>query len=184
MALVLMLSGCSGIKKITTGLTGGDDRRQSEAGPRVPIFGDVLEGSYYAADALAARLQAKTGKAGTTMLGASFVNINRLEESSSLGRMICEQISSRMAQHGFKVLEMKLRQNSIYIKEGEGEFLLSRQLEEIGASHNGDLVIVGTYAVAEKTIYISARIVNANDSTIVTGYDYQLKRNFQTDSML
>jgi TolB-like protein len=98
--------------------------------------------------------------------------------------MISEQISSRMAQHGFKVLEMKLRQNSIYIKEGEGEFLLSRQLKEISASHNGDLVIVGTYAVAEKTIYISARIVNAADSTIVTGYDYQLKRNFQIESML
>jgi TolB-like protein len=89
-----------------------------------------------------------------------------------------------MAQNGFHVLEMKLRQHSIYVKEGEGEFLLSRQLQEISASHDSDLLIVGTYAVAEKGIYISARIVNAGDSTIVTGYDYQLERNFQTESLL
>jgi TolB-like protein len=185
MVLALMLSGCSSIKKMTAGLTGsGDDVQYEAAGPRVPVFGDVLEGSYYAADALAAQLQAKAGKAGATMLGASFVNVDRLEESSTLGRMVSEQISSRLAQHGFQVLEMKLRQDSIYIKEGEGEFLLSRQIKEIGAAHNGDLVIVGTYAVAEKSIYISARVVNAGDSTIVTGYDYQLRRNYQTDSML
>lgn len=183
--LALLVSGCSGIKKMTATLTGGDDDRQPEAAVhRMPIFGDVLEGSYYAADALTAQLLAKTGKANATMLSASFVNVNRLEESSTLGRMISEQISSRMAQNGFKVLEMKLRQNSVYIKEGEGEFLLSRQLKEISTSQNGDLAIVGTYALAEKTIYISARIVNAGDNTIITGYDYQLDRNFQTESML
>lgn len=185
MALALLLSGCSGIHKMTSRLTGGNADGQSEtAGPRVPAFEDVLEGSYCAADALAAQLLAKTGKAGITMLAASFVNVNRLEESSTLGRIVSEQISSRMAQNGFPVLETKLRQHSIYVKEGEGEFLLSRQLKEISASHDSDLLIVGTYAVAEKSIYISARIVNAGDSTIVTGYDYQLDRNFQTDSLL
>jgi TolB-like protein len=181
----LLLSGCTGIKKMTANLTGGNTARQAEAArPTVPAFGDVLAGSYTAADSLAAHLHSKTGKTGITMLAASFVNINRLEESSPLGRIVSEQISSRMAQNGFQVLEMKLRQHSIYVKEGEGEFLLSRQVQEISASHDSDLLIVGTYAVAEKSIYISARIVNAGDSTIVTGYDYQLERNFQTDSLL
>jgi hypothetical protein len=70
-ALALMLSGCSGIRSMTAGLTGGDSQRQSETGLRAPVYGDVLEGSYYAADALAAPLQAKTGKTGATMLASS-----------------------------------------------------------------------------------------------------------------
>lgn len=185
MSLALLISGCSGINRMSALFTGDDAGGQIEAaGPRVPAFGDVLAGSYSAADSLAAQLHTKTGATGITMLAASFVNINRLEESSPLGRIVSEQISSRMAQNGFHVLEMKLRQHSIYVKEGEGEFLLSRQLQEISASHDSDLLIVGTYAVAEKSIYISARIVNAGDSTIVTGYDYQLERNFQTESLL
>lgn len=183
--LALMVSGCSGIKRMTASPRGGEEPQVSETAVlRVPVFADVMEGSYYAADALAGQLLERTGSPEATLLAASFVNINRLEESSTLGRLISEQISSRMAQHGFRVLETKLRQNSIYIKEGEGEFLLSRQLQEISASHNSDLVIVGTYTVAEKSIYISARIVNAGNSTIVSGYDYQLRRNYQTESLL
>lgn len=184
-SMALLLSGCSGIQKMTTGLSGGDTGGQAiNVGPSISAFGDVLEGSYWAADALSQQLRTKIGKAGPLMLSASFVNVNRLEESSPLGRIIAEQISSRMAQNGFPVLEMKLRQHSIYIREGEGEFLLSRQLKEISASQDSELLIVGTYAVAEKSIYISARIVNADDSTIITGYDYQLERNYQTDSLL
>ncbi len=185
MVLTLLLSGCSGVRKLTTAITGGSgDDRVEAAEEQSLIFEDILHASYYAADTLTKQLEARDIDIDATLLSASFVNVDDLEKSSTLGRMISEQISSRMAQNGFRVLEMKLRQHSVYVKEGEGEFLLSRQLQEISTTQNGEMVVVGIYAIAEKSIYISARVVNAQDSTIITGCDYQLMRNFQVESML
>jgi TolB-like protein len=172
------------MKNMAASLGIADSDEKTAPTNRPAIYTDVLTASYTAADALSADLITRGGTAAATIMAASFVNINRLEESSTLGRLVSEQISSRMAQNGFRMLEMKLRQNSVYIKEGEGEFLLSRQLKEISQSHDSGLVVVGTYTVADRSIYVSARVVNADDSTIVTGYDFQLARNYQTDSLL
>jgi TolB-like protein len=147
-------------------------------------FIDVLAASYAAADNLCQGLQRKKIQTDATILAASFVNVNHLEESSTLGRIIAEQISSRIAQNGFKVLDMKLRHDSVYMKKGKGEFLLSREIDKISKTYNGDFVLVGTYAVAEMSIYVSARIIDTADNSISTGYDFQIERNFQNDSLL
>jgi hypothetical protein len=44
------------------------------------------------------------------------------------------------------------------MKEKEGEFILSRDLEKISTEHNASAV--EAYADAEKVFYVSARIVN------------------------
>ncbi len=147
-------------------------------------FHHVLTANYAAADTLTAGFRKKSKGSSGILLAASFVNINHLKESSPLGRLISEQIASRMAQNGLRLLEMKLRQNSIYIKEGKGEFLLSREIKEISKSHNSDFVLVGTYTLAEKSIFISARIVNTADNVIITACDYELARDYQVESLL
>ena len=174
-ALFSLFSGCVGI--------GGSPKIVLSDPGKAP-FHDVLESSYAVADILARNLITKKLGADAPILYASFVNINDLESSSPLGRMASEQISSRIAQYGFRVLEAKLRQDSIYTKKGEGEFILSREIQEIGKRLNSDFVIVGTYAVAEKSVYISVRIVNTSDNSIVTGCDYQVQRDYQIDSLL
>ena len=85
---------------------------------------------------------------------ASFVNVNNLEESSSFGRIIAEQITSRFTQLGHKVIELKLRQNSIFIKEGQGEFILSRDVHELSKTYNASAVVVGTYADGGDRLYV------------------------------
>ncbi len=158
--------------------------KDASAGSAAAPFHHVLSANYAAADALTAGFRKKSRESDGIVLAASFVNINHLKESSPLGRLISEQIASRMAQNGLRLLEMKLRQNSIYIREGKGEFLLSREIKEISKSHNSDFVLVGTYSLAEKSIYISARIVSTADNVIITACDYELARNYQTESLL
>ena len=109
------------------------------------------------------------------LLVASFVDVNNLEQSSSFGRIISEQIASQFAQNGYNIIEMKLRQDSVYIQEGKGEFLLSRDLQEIGKSHNSPAVLVGTYAEGHNVIYVSARIVRTADSQVIASYDTFIK---------
>ena len=157
------------------------DHRQH---PAIKPHSEILELSYAAADTLSGDLDKKLADRSGAILAASLVNIDNLEESCSLGRLISEQVASRMAYHGYRVLEMKVRQNSVYIKKGEGEFILSREIQQIGATHDGAYVLVGTYTVAKGSIYISLRIVDTEDNTIITGCDYELLRNYQTDSLL
>lgn len=103
---------------------------------------------------------------------ASFVDINNLQASSTFGRIMAEQVGSRFAQKGYKVIEMKLRQNSVFVEAGSGEFLLSRDLKDISLNHDASAVVVGTYARSRDKIYVSTRIVNPENSVIIASFDY------------
>ncbi|MEA3468335.1 MAG: FlgO family outer membrane protein [Thermodesulfobacteriota bacterium] len=109
-----------------------------------------------------------------TIIVASFVDVNNLKASSTFGRIIAEQVGSRFAQKGYKIIEMKLRQKSVYIEEGKGEFLLSRNLKEIGLAHNASAVVVGTYGRSRDRIYTSTRIVNPSDSVVLSSCDHAM----------
>jgi len=114
---------------------------------------------------------------------ATLVNIDQLEQSSTLGRLISEQITSRMAQLGNDVVELKVR-NSVFIKRNEGEFLLTREIKEIASAHNAQAVIVGTYAESATLIYVSLKLVNPATSRILAAYDYALPLDRQIRSLL
>lgn len=109
------------------------------------VNGNLVAVSYSMADTSADNV-AQVIEPADTLIVASFVKVNNLEESSSFGRIIAKQIVSRFAQRGQRVIELKLRQNPIFISDGKGEFMLSRDLREISRNHNASAVVVGTYA--------------------------------------
>lgn len=105
------------------------------------------------------------------MLAASFANIDNLSQSSSFGRIASQQLVSSFAAEGYQFVEMLLR-NNVYVDQNQGEFLLSRTLSDISAEHNADVVLVGTYAIAERNIYVTARLIRTRDSIILASHDY------------
>jgi len=147
-------------------------------------YSNLLESSYAAADSLGRGLRFPGVSLDEQILAASFVNIDDLAKSSTLGRIVSEQIASRLAQHGFKIIEVKLRQESVFIEKGKGEFLLSREVLNLGSTRGAHAVLVGTYAVSKQFIFVSARVVRTEDSSVVTGYDYELPNDATTKSML
>lgn len=142
--------------------------------PVRPIIQDanLVDKNYNAADALLTRASWLKERR-EPLLAATFVDINNLEMSSGLGRVIGEQVGSRFAQQGFTVVEIKMR-NNIFVKEGAGEFALSRSIKEISQSHNAAAVIAGTYAVARQSVFVQARLIRATDNLILASYDYVL----------
>ena len=147
-------------------------------------YSNLLESNYAAADSLGRGLRFRGLPLDEPIMAASFVNIDDLTESSTLGRIVSEQIASRLAQHGFKIVEVKLREESVFIKEGEGEFLLSREVLSLGETRGAHAVLVGTYAVSKNFIFLSVRVVRTEDNSVVTGYDYELPNDSTTRSML
>jgi TolB-like protein len=134
--------------------------------------GNLVAVGYTIAEKLAAAEEfARSIGPSDPLIVASFVNVNNLEESSGFGRIIAEQITSRFVQRGHKVIELKLRQNSLFVREGQGEFLLSRDIQALSKTYNAAAVVVGTYAEGGDRLYVSARIVRPTDNIIISAYD-------------
>ena len=107
------------------------------------------------------------------IIATSLVNVDNLEASSSLGRIITEQLASRLTLQGYRMIEMKLRK-AVFIKQGAGEFMLSREVRNISQNHDAQAVVVGSYAVGQERVYITVRIVRTPDSAIIASHDYTL----------
>ena len=120
---------------------------------------------------------------GGPVLVATVVNVNDLSRSAPLGRTLSEQYASQMAALGFNVKEVKLR-GDIFVKEGAGELLLSREIKDIARSYNASLVLVGTYSPVANFTYVSLKLVRTEDSRIIRGHDYALPNDRDVQRLL
>lgn len=119
----------------------------------------------------------------TPVLVATVVDVNNLKSSAPLGRTLGEIYASQLANKGYNVTEMKLR-GDVYVREGTGELLLSREIREIAAQHAAGLVLVGTYSQASQYTYISMKLVRTADSRIMRSHDYAIPNDRDVLRML
>lgn len=117
------------------------------------------------------------------VLVATVVNVNDLKYSAPLGRTLGELYASQLSSNGFNVIEMKLR-GSVYVREGTGELLLSREIRDIAEQHNAGLVLVGTYSAASQYTYVSMKLVRTADSRIVRSHDYAIPNDRDVQRLL
>jgi len=81
------------------------------------------------------------------------------------------------------VVEMKLRSN-VYIREGTGDLLLSRDVRDLSQSHNAQVVVVGNYAVAAGYVYLTLKTVTVADNRVVGAVNYLLPLNENNKALL
>ena len=173
--VVLFFGACASSKPV---FKGGSSETEvaSEGEP------NLVRVSYDLADSLILNLREPLAR-DKTILVASFVDVRYMQRSSNFGRMMAEYICSRLGQKGYKVIEIKLR-NAVYVKEKGGEFLLSRAVKEISDAHDAQAVVVGTYAQAMTNVYISTRVVQADNGEIISSCDIKLPLDIGLRSML
>ncbi|HEY8085912.1 MAG TPA: FlgO family outer membrane protein [Methylophilaceae bacterium] len=147
----------------------------------VPTYSDAkkdpfIQTNYNAVDALVASANANNQlPQGKVVLVATVVNVDKLTESSSLGRIISEQIRARLTQSGYSVVENELR-GSLLVKKDTGELLLSRDLKDVNKTYDTEAVVVGTYTVASKYVYVNLKVVGG-EGVVLGAYDYALPLN-------
>lgn len=109
------------------------------------------------------------------ILITTFVNNDNLKETSRFGRTLQEHITSHLVGLGYTANELKLR-DTLLMQERSGETMLSRNLQEINAkqSLSAQAILVGTYSYTNRTMYISARLINPKNRNIISSYDYRL----------
>ena len=141
---------------------------------------DLVEANRIAADRL---LQDALIDPDRPVLVATLVSVDQLGESSRLGRTITEQISGRLVQRGVLVIEPRMRA-SLAMSPAQGELLLSREVREVSRSHDAQAVLVGTYAVSVRSVYVSLKLVHPVGNVVVAAVDYTLPMSDNVRGML
>jgi TolB-like protein len=143
---------------------------------------DVIKSSYVAADSLIAQVRANLPP-DCLLIAATLVNINRLDESTPLGRLITEQIAGRFTQNGFRMIEVKLR-NQIYMKRNEGELILTREVRDIAKQHQVRAIIAGTYTTSADRIFVNLKLIDLESNVVIGAFDYYLERDTLIRSLM
>ncbi|MDR2488733.1 MAG: hypothetical protein LBD42_04500 [Desulfovibrio sp.] len=147
-----------------------------------PSDAGMLSANTYAGDALASMLL-KRMSSGRSILSASMVEMDRLDQSSTFGRVAMQQVASRVAQHGFRVVDVRLAEAMIINKNGE--FMLSRDVCKVLADrHDAYAAMVGVYALAGSKIYVSVRALRLSDAAVIAAYEYYLPFSGEVSSLL
>lgn len=97
----------------------------------------------------------------------SFVNLNSLYKTSSLGRYLGEQMIGELQAAGVEVIDVR-KANNLMIREPYGEFGLSRDMDELSRSHNSQAMVVGTYTYADGQILLNARVLRNTDGMVIS----------------
>lgn len=130
--------------------------------------------NFMAADVIAEQMSGKVSR-NSPVLIASMVQLNDLRHSSMLGRLVMQQISSRISQFGYKVLETRLKKKYSIIPK-EGEFILSRDVSELmKKEYNAQVVLVGSYVPTPYRVYVSIRLLRIADGVVMAAHEYTLK---------
>lgn len=134
---------------------------------------ELITVNYAVADTLHAAL-CGSDTCELPMLMSSFVSLDDLDQTSPLGRIIPQQIGSRLAQHGLNMLDVRLRSQSLLVRKSQGEFALSRELEKISRDVSAYSVLTGTYTVVYGRVYVTAMVLRSTDGVLLASLDYSL----------
>jgi TolB-like protein len=158
------------------------DREDDSYASPVQPGNAVVIANYGAADALLVQLKGKLSN-DKPLIMATIVNIDALEQTSTLGRLVSEQVSTRLAQGGLKMLEMKLR-NSVYLKRNQGELMLTREIGEVAHTHDAQAVVVGSYAETPDAVFVNIKVIQPTSNFVLAGHDFVLQKDATVRAMM
>ncbi len=107
------------------------------------------------------------------VLTTTLVDNSNLNKTTKLGRIIQEHVGSRFVQLGYTVREIKL-EKELHITPGSGETMLTRDSTKLEATQQAQAIFVGTFSRANRTLYISARLIDPHTNNIIASTDYNL----------
>ncbi len=107
------------------------------------------------------------------ILTSTFVNIDDFENTSTFSRLLQGHVGARFVQQGYTVKEVSLR-NTMKIRPGDGEKILSRDLSLISPDQAVQAVMLGTYSLNNRVLYITAKLVNPLNRNIIAAKSYRL----------
>jgi len=117
-----------------------------------------------------------------TFIVTSFSNLNRLSETSGLGRLIGENLIHELQVRRWRVFEMRTAKD-VTIND-TGEISLSRDANRIRNTFKLGGVVTGTYSIAGNDIIINARVVDNETGLVISTAQTHLPVDAFTEMLL
>ena len=105
---------------------------------------------------------------------ATVQNLDNLKVTTPLGRLLTEMISTRLTQHHMKVYHLRMHPTDTLIREGEGEFLQSRDVTRLTAAHDVAGMVLSTYSLAADVVHVSMKMVLVEDQSVAAAWEFSL----------
>ncbi len=134
-----------------------------------PRHATLLEKNSIAATEFARHLRAH-GLQGKPLLVGTISRVNDVESSSTFGRALSEHLSSRLATLGVTVVEPRVRK-TLAVNAG-GEFLLSRDVEDLQKRAPAKTLLTGTYSHGRDLVTVHLKLIDASTQVVLLGHSY------------
>lgn len=105
----------------------------------------------------------------------TFVDLDDLNQSSTFGRVVGEQLISELAMRGYNVIEIRMAE-AMQIMDHKGEFGLSRQMPLLKDSQQLSALVVGTYVVSPQRVYLNTRVIDPASATIISAGSVEMRK--------
>lgn len=125
----------------------------------------------------------ENGDLGKGLLICTFVELNKLSRTSSLGRYVAEQLMNEMQRRRYEVVEIRKSQ-AVMLQEKRGEFGLSRDPAEISQTVSAGAMLTGTYISSKDSIVINARIIDNQSARLLSSATAIIPRNQLAEQLL
>ena len=103
----------------------------------------------------------------------TFTDTNRFQSSVDFGRTLTECLFTSFEKRGFDVLELR-KTNEIHIEKRNGEYFLSRDVNEINQSIQFSRVLVGTYSIGYDSVFVNARLIEVSTGKIIASSSLEM----------
>jgi hypothetical protein len=136
----------------------------------------MLRANYAAADELSRQLKRQDGWERGALVVATPADVSNLGTSSPLGRITGDQLSSRLTQLGFRVVEVR-QMNALEYSSSEGVFNLSQDAAKVASDHAAWAVVTTTYAQGRTGVMVTLRSVAVASGETLASVDYILPKD-------
>lgn len=156
-SIICLTSGCVATAAI-------DSKPQSVPQFILPPVGDFNDRMKNLADQLDKNLV--TENLSGTYIVTSFTSLDKITDTSALGRLISENLMHGLQVHKWQILEVRLTKGIDVTSSGE--FSLSRDVNKLKDEYKISGVVTGTYSIAEGNLTINARVIDVNNGVVIS----------------
>ncbi|WP_217125522.1 FlgO family outer membrane protein [Hydrogenophilus thiooxidans] len=106
------------------------------------------------------------------VLAATFVNLDRIDDTAPLGRLLTEGLVARLQVRGWNLYDVRL--SKAVAVTPEGEFVLSRDPKRLEYQYAAAAALTGTYSVTSNEVILHARITDVATGVVVASSEVRL----------
>jgi TolB-like protein len=105
---------------------------------------------------------------GKRILLSTITPVDAIEKATPFGRLVTEQLMTQLTKKGFDVVEARTALG-YSIRNGAGEFILSRDKNRLKEEFSADFILAGSYARTTNDILVNTRLIATRSNSVYSG---------------